>query len=173
MLTVEDAFRATPNVNEFPPEVVKAIAPLAVVERHSAGSVIFREGMVHDQFAIVISGLVALEMHIPIRGDLRILTVGRGDILGWSPLLGAEAMSATAKAVDDVVLLAANGVELRQLCERDHNVGYSLFSMLAKALSSRLFATRLQLLDVFSNEPPPIKPEPAGINETTAGRGRR
>jgi CRP-like cAMP-binding protein len=87
MLTVEDAFRATPCVNEFPSEVVKAISPFTVVERHSAGSVIFREGIVHDQFAIVISGSIALEMHIPGRGDLRILTVGHGDVLGWSPLL--------------------------------------------------------------------------------------
>lgn len=172
MLTVEDAFKATSFISELPPEVVEAISQHTAVERYSSGSVIFREGMVHDQFAIVVEGSVGLEMHVPGRGDVRILSVGRGDILGWSPLLGEGAMTATARVIDDAVLLSANGAELRQLCERDHNVGYCVYWKLAMALSARLLATRLQMLDVFSREAPQIQSDPTQSPGFATGRNR-
>lgn len=172
MLTVKDAFKATSFAKDLPPEVVEAISQCANVERYSSDTIIFREGTVHDQFGIVVEGSVGLAMHVPGRGSLRILSVGRGEVLGWSPLLGGGAMTATARVIDDAVILSANGAELRQLCERDHNVGYYVYSKLAMALSARLLATRLQMLDVFSRDAPQIQTDPTQSRGSATGRNR-
>jgi CRP-like cAMP-binding protein len=63
-------------------------------------------------------------------------------------------MTATAVAANDVQLLSAPGKELRELCDREHEVGFCLYRALASALARRLLATRLQMLDVFSRESP-------------------
>jgi CRP-like cAMP-binding protein len=92
---------------------------------------------------------VALEMNVPGRGRERILSLGPGDVLGWSPLLGGEAMSATATALQDSVLYTATASELRALCEADHELGYYVLREVACSLGKRLLATRLQMLDLF------------------------
>ncbi len=42
--------------------------------------------------------------------------------------------------------------EFMQLCQSNHDVGYPVMRELSKAISRRLVATRLQLLDLFANE---------------------
>ncbi len=41
--------------------------------------------------------------------------------------------------------------KLRQACEEDHDLGYAVMRRLANIVASRLFVTRLQLLDMFSH----------------------
>lgn len=145
-----------PFRDPLPESVAALVEPLFEPQRLQAGSVIFREGSAYDFISVITLGRVALEMSVPARGDVRILTLGPGDLLGWSPLFGRGTMTATAIASDDLQLLSASGHALRELCERDHEVGYFLYRALADALSRRLLATRLQLIDIFSRESPTV-----------------
>jgi CRP/FNR family cyclic AMP-dependent transcriptional regulator len=158
-MTADDNFRSLPFINQLPASVAQAIAPYAFIEQFPAGTLLFREGTPHDSFSIVIAGRIGLEMHVPGRGALRILSIGRGDVLAWSSLLSGGAMTASATALDDSRLLSASSKELLALSERDHEVGYYLFSKLAGAVSMRLLATRLQLLDLYTDEHPRIDPD--------------
>ncbi len=58
-------------------------------------------------------------------------------------------MTTTAIAQDAVQLIEMSGPDLAEACETDHEVGYQLMKRLAAALSLRLLATRMQLLDLF------------------------
>ncbi len=49
-----------------------------------------------------------------------------------------------------MLAVAISGLELRQLCNTDFEVGYHVMGQVASALSQRLLATRLQLLDLFA-----------------------
>ena len=113
------------------------------------GAVIFREGDLHDQFYILTAGHVALEMCLPGRGCTRLLTVGAGEMLAWSSVVGDARMTATAVAIDDVLMWSISGRELVAMCEADHEFGFHMMRWLSISLSKRLFATRLQLLDMF------------------------
>jgi CRP/FNR family cyclic AMP-dependent transcriptional regulator len=139
---------------QLPPGLLAKMAPLTSVEAHSAGSVLFRESERFDRLLIVVKGLVALDMRVPRRGPIRVLTVGPGDVLAWSAVLGDQTMTASATAVEPAELISIQASSLRDLCVADHEVGYAIMTRLAGALSRRLLATRLQLLDLFAESQP-------------------
>jgi len=117
---------------------------------YSAGEVIFQENGKCDDFFLVASGQVALEMHVAGRGQVGILTVGPGEMLGWSALFANGQMTATATALEPVCAIALSGRALRDLCDQNHELGYRIMRQAALALSQRLVATRLQVLDLFA-----------------------
>ncbi len=137
-------------IRGLPPRALEALATMAGQETVSKSQVLFREGtLVHDLF-LVQSGVFTLDMQVPARGRVTILTVGPGELLAWSALLGEGSMTATATAVEDSRIITLPGDKLRTLCQVDREFGYTLMRHLAAALSKRLLATRLQLLDQFA-----------------------
>jgi CRP-like cAMP-binding protein len=137
----------------LPPAVLAELAGVAREQVIAARSVIFAENAICPDVFIVQTGHVALDMHVPGRGAVRILTVGEGELLGWSAILGDGQMTATATAIDETRLVVISGTRLRELCETNHEIGRHVMQQVAKALSQRLVATRLQLLDLFAVNP--------------------
>ena len=130
-------------------------------EQYPAGSVLFREGEHLHHICIVVEGNVAIEISGPDRRMRRIHTVGTGELLGWSPVLGPAAMTATARALTDVRVVAIDAAAILAVCEADPKFGYAFMRRVANALAARLNANRLQLLDVFGTEIPAIGTEGA------------
>ena len=145
-----DMLQSAHFANEIPPAVLARLAEMARVVEWNEGALIFREGDQHDHLYILRSGHVALEMNVPSRGQTRILTVRSGELLGWSALLGDSRMTTSAIALEPTLAAAMSGRDLRLLCGTDHEVGYHIMRRVASALSQRLVATRLQLLDLFA-----------------------
>ena len=134
----------------LPSRAREALAAMAALETVSEWSVLFREGAPCQDLFLVQTGFFALDMYVPAKGHVTILTVGPGELLGWSALLGGGSMTATATAVEESRVIALPAEKLRTLCQVDHEFGYSLMRHMAVALSQRLLATRLQLLDLFA-----------------------
>jgi CRP/FNR family transcriptional regulator, cyclic AMP receptor protein len=135
-------------------EVLKTIASVATLKEFPAGAVVFREGQSESHIYLVVTGGVALEVRLAGRDARRIQTVGAGELLGWSPVLGQITMTATARTVDPTRLIAVDGTQLVSLCEHNPKFGYEFMKRTALALATRLSATRLQLLDVYGRELP-------------------
>ena len=131
------------------PFLVEPLAALASLETCSAQHSLFREGEVHAKIYWIKEGRVRLEMSGTRAGAKAMLTAGPGDLLGWSALLGDQRMTATAVATLDTTLISFDADALSQLCEQNHDIGYKVMFTIAKSLSKRLVATRLQLLDLF------------------------
>jgi len=144
----------------WPHAILERVVSLATIRECRSGMVLFQEGEAAESIAVLAAGTVALEMRFPGRGRVRLLTVGRGELLGWTALLGGGPVTATAVAQTDVRLVSFLGRDLAALCDRDHEVGFHVMRRLAWAVSRRLTATRLQLLDLYSREAPVI-PQPA------------
>jgi CRP-like cAMP-binding protein len=150
------AFLATATDDEL-----HQLAAVARIERHPAGAVLFREGDRLGHFYIVADGHIAIEIHDPVHRRRRIHTVDPGELLGWSPILGPAPMTATARALTDVRVVALDAPAVLELCDRDSRFGYLFMKRTAAAIAARLHTTRLQLLDVFGIELP-APPEGAG-----------
>lgn len=133
----------------IPLEILRLIEPIASERSFAPSDQIFVEGERHPEIYVVLHGHVRLEMLIPARGKIPILSAGAGDVLGWSPLLGESVMTATAVALDPVQVLVFPADPLRGLCESNHDVGFHFMRQLASAIAQRLMATRLQLLDLY------------------------
>lgn len=141
-------------LKELCQEDLEKVAAIATVEERHAGTILFREGAISDRLFLIVAGSVALDMHIPRRGQVRILTVGPGEILAWSAVLTDQRMTAMATVVEDLRFVSIPGQGLRALCEADKDVGYAVMRRMAVALARRLLATRLQLLDLFMETQP-------------------
>ena len=138
----------------IPAELHSHLEQLVQQRSYSPGTSLFSEGAHHDEFHIIVSGHVRLDMHVPRRGRIPILTIGPGDVLAWSALLGHGIMTSSAIALDPIQTVAFPGEALRKLCESHHEIGYHIMRQLATSLSRRLVATRLQLLDLFADHAP-------------------
>ena len=60
--------------------VLDALSAVSVVTDFSAGSAIFREGAENHFLYVVLRGHVGLDMYVPSRGRVRILSLGPGPI---------------------------------------------------------------------------------------------
>jgi CRP-like cAMP-binding protein len=140
----------------LPARAMEALATMAELQTVAQRGILFHEGAQCQDLFLVQSGFFTLDVHVPARGRVTILTVGPGELLAWSALLGEGSMTATATAVEESRVLTLPGDKLRTLCNVDHEFGYSLMRHLSIALSRRLLATRLQLLDLFAPAEKPV-----------------
>jgi CRP-like cAMP-binding protein len=125
----------------------KQIASIARPQACEAGAIVFQEGQNERQVYVVLNGEVGLEIRVPEIGVVQLHRVGPGDLLGWSPVLGRGAMTATARALTACRLAALDAGEIRALAEQDTRFGMEFFRSMSTALAERLRATRLQLPD--------------------------
>lgn len=118
--------------------------------RFKAGTYILREGDPANTFYLIRKGKVAVEVLAPQHKPIIVSTLGVGDILGWSWLLPPFQWKFSARAVDDIRVIALDGKCLRTKCEENHDLGYEVLKRFAQIMEQRLEATRLQLLDVYA-----------------------
>jgi CRP/FNR family cyclic AMP-dependent transcriptional regulator len=130
---------------------LEIIAAVTTIQPFTEGQELFHEGDARGFLYIVLEGRVALEMHIPNRGRLRILTVEPQEVLGWSSLLEATSKrTVTARAVCSGKILAIDAEKLQAACKQDPMLGYTVMHHIANVIANRLLVTRMQLLDIFS-----------------------
>ncbi|HTY85547.1 MAG TPA: cyclic nucleotide-binding domain-containing protein [Silvibacterium sp.] len=118
--------------------------------RFAAGDYIFKEGEAANNFYLIRSGKVALEILPAQSRAVAVETLSEGDILGWSWLLPPYIWSFHAHALQDTRAIALDGKCLRAKCEQNHDLGYEVLKRFAQIMSRRLQATRFQLLDVYA-----------------------
>ncbi|MEZ6061342.1 MAG: Crp/Fnr family transcriptional regulator [Planctomycetaceae bacterium] len=146
---ISDLLRSVQFLDELSPGDLAKIAEIAAIENLAKSTVLFQEGTACESLYVVADGMIGLDMCMPRRGCMRMLTVGPGEIVGWSALLADARMTARAVVVEDVILIAFPARQLQELCDADHDIGYVVMKQVAMAMSRRLLATRLQQLDLF------------------------
>ena len=115
----------------------------------NAGESLFREGDEANSFYILRRGRVALELHIPTRGALRVETIEPGEVVGWSWLFPPYRWHFDGRAVEPVRAIAVDGTCLRAKCRADAALGYALMQRFSAVMLERLQATRLRLADIY------------------------
>lgn len=131
--------------------------------RFKAGEFLLREGEEADTFYLVREGEIAIESHLPTAGALSVARVGAGGITGYSWLFPPHRNSFDSLALTDVSAVALDGKCLRGKAEADHELGYQLMKRFAQVMLDRLQATRLRVLDIYSNG------ETGGTKDAAAG----
>jgi CRP-like cAMP-binding protein len=147
--TLEKVISEHPFFKGLEDRHIQFIVGCAKNVRFEEGHVIFREGDPADEFYFIREGLVAVELMVPHRGSTTILTVGAGEVLGWSWLLSPYRWHFGARTLHATRALSFDAKCLRAKCEEDHDLGYELLKRYAHVVSERLEATRLQLLDLY------------------------
>ena len=128
---------------------LKKLASISTYVTFSEGAMLFREGDASDLVYLIESGEVNLVTKVPGHGQVRILTLGPGELMGWSSLFPPEKKTAGAVALQPTRVIAINATQLREMCQVDPELGTTIMWRVAEIISTRLRAARGQLLDMF------------------------
>jgi len=147
---IEAVLKAHKFFMDLDPQQLGAIADCVSEVQYNAGDYIFKEGQPSEQFELIRSGEVALEIFAPGKGPVVIQTIGENAILGWSWLVPPYKKQYDARVIKLVRALKFDGKRIRALCEQDTKMGYELLKRFSKIMSDRLWAARIQILDVYA-----------------------
>ena len=127
---------------------LQKLAAIARPRECPAGGLLFREGDNSTSIYVLVSGEVSLEIQMQDRGPTAIYAARPGELLGWSPVLGRHAMTATARAATPCRLAVLEVSRVNELIENDPQFGVAFLRQLAVIVSDRLSATRQCLASV-------------------------
>lgn len=126
-----------PFLRGLKPPHLAALADCAMRLHFAPGDRILREGDPANRFYLLISGAVSLEAQ---RGERRVTlqTITGGDVLGWSWLFPPYYTHFDARATEPVEAMFFYGTRLREMCERDHDLGYEILTRVTRVVIERL-----------------------------------
>jgi CRP-like cAMP-binding protein len=133
---------------------LEQIANIARLRDFKHGDIVFRQGDPAQSIYLVARGNVSLEICAAGAGCKPILTLGAGELLGWSSVLEQTCYTARARALEQTRLVEINVAQLLTMFNHDPQFGYELMHRTALALAKRLSATRMQLLNVYGDQLP-------------------
>lgn len=110
---------------------------------------IFREGEEAKRFYLIRTGKVALEINGREKGRIRVLTLGPGQILGWSWIVLPYRWHFDAQVIENVRAISLDGECLRKKFDEDPKLGFDMMKRFTQILEQRLNVTRIQLMDMY------------------------
>ena len=88
------------------------IANISTYVTFSEGASIFREGDASELVYLIMEGEVTLTTQVPGHGQVVILTLGPGQLLGWSSLFLPQRKTAGARTMKPTKAVAINATQL-------------------------------------------------------------
>ena len=132
-------------------EYLRRLSAAGEVKAYQPRDRLFFEGQSSREVYLLTDGEVVLETSLPGQDAMRLQTVGPGELLGWSPVLGLGVMTATARAATPCHVLALNADRILSLAEEDPKFVLEFMRRVAITLARRLNATRLQLVEAYQD----------------------
>ena len=112
---------------------------------------LFREDSHADEFWLLRSGRVALDIHVTGRGDVPIETIGAGGVVGWSWLFPPHRWHFGAVTVAATDAFRFDAAATRAAMRADDALGRELATRFMGVVVDRLQHTRLRLLDLYDH----------------------
>jgi CRP-like cAMP-binding protein len=129
------------------------LRPMAVhgrpMLRHT-GYRLFRQDAPADRFWVLRSGVVALDFHVPGRGDVVIERVGADSVVGWSWLLPPYRWTLGAIVAEDCHAIEFDAVQVRSLISQNSEFGREFTARFLAVVGSRLQAARHRLVELYA-----------------------
>jgi CRP-like cAMP-binding protein len=129
-------------------ESLRDVAMISDEQVVPAGKVLFQEGDKADYLYIITDGEIDIQYTLGSGEQRTVDTAVAGELIMWSALVEPYRSTAVGTTRKDTKLVAISAEKLRQLCERDYNLGYRMVLSLVKMLATRLEGARVQLATV-------------------------
>jgi CRP-like cAMP-binding protein len=134
----------------IPAPSLERLASLGQLREAEPGELLLVEGAPTTELDLILSGRVGVTEREPGRGQVTLMTVEAGDIVGWSVLLAHLVATATVRVIEPTRLVAFPAERLRAALAEDPVLSAAVHHAALDALARRLMATRHQLLDLGS-----------------------
>jgi CRP-like cAMP-binding protein len=143
-------FQGSPFFQEIPPSVLGKMIRLFKERSFPPGSIILTENRRARRLFLLLQGTVVLS--IRRREEELILEVvkKKGSLFGWSALVPPKTYTATAKALEEVRVLIADGTKLERFFQRYPSSGWRFLRRLSSIIATRLARAHSLLADTLS-----------------------
>ena len=148
-MSIVEALRRCELFAELDDAELELIAPLCRERMYAAGETIFSA---HDQAVelyFLREGRVALRIRLRSgmerSGDVTLEDVEPGHVFGWSSVVKQQRFTASALALEPVLVCAIEASDLNALFAEHTHIGFVVMKQLANVISSRLRHTRDEL----------------------------
>ncbi len=120
-----------------------AMLPSIHFETYSTNDIISAEGEPAKDLYVLVEGQVGLRLTVDLvmenkSREIKIDTVSKGSVFGWSALVAPYSSSRTAVCIIDSKVLVIDGKELILLMDGDEHIGYEVMRSIACVIASRL-----------------------------------
>ncbi|MCK7624338.1 cyclic nucleotide-binding domain-containing protein [Streptomyces sp. RS10V-4] len=138
----------TPLLHRLPPNGRERLLAFSHEVSFPEGSRLFEEGGAADQFWIIRTGSVNLDIRMAGRRPAVVDLLGPGDLVGWSWLVPPYRWRMGAEAFTLVRAHEFDATSVRALCEADPVLGLAVTRRVLDVVARRLLATRHRLIDL-------------------------
>ena len=148
-----DAVRRSDLFGGLDEAQLEAVLALAEERTFAAGEAIVEEDQKAEACFLLLTGRVDIEVRAPFagRGPQKLATLKRGEVFGELSLVDGFLRSATARALDEIEVLAFDSQKLEGLMEEKPQIGYRIMRNIANVLSSRIRSTNMKLRNALSD----------------------
>jgi len=123
---------------ELDENALGAVARIAQVRESAAGEQIMEEGAPADHLFLLARGRAAVKVREVGGAQVQIDDHGPGDVLGWGSVVEPHVYTASAWLTEPAELILVDGAALRELCDADKEMGYTVFKNIGEIMSARL-----------------------------------
>lgn len=128
---------------DIPDNALAEIAAISQAEQHAEGSILFAEATPAEYLYLIVEGKLSLEKLVQLgrTGTPRRATtgvIGPGQPSGWSALVYPYEYTSSGVCLEDTLVLAIPGAELREMMQGMPEVGCELISRVASIIRERL-----------------------------------
>jgi CRP-like cAMP-binding protein len=123
-------------------EQVEKIAEISNSICYSAGHVLVEEGEKGEILYLLIDGDVDVFYRNPVTGMEKVDTVSSEEVIGCSAMVPPYVYTATEKARSDVEVLEIKADALREIIQKDPDIGLKIQEHIIKILNDRILALR-------------------------------
>lgn len=120
-----------------------ATLPSINLRLYEKGEVVSEQGESAENLYILVEGQVNLRLNVQLgpegpTKEIKVDTVNKGSIFGWSALVQPYAFSRTSVCIERSKVMEINGKELIAIMDSDDRIGYEIMRSIACVISSRL-----------------------------------
>lgn len=131
-------------------EELEKVAALSREETFSAGISIIAEGATANDLYMVDEGQVRVEMSLSVYPglvqDALVEIIPKGEPFGWSAVIGSRVYTMTARAMEQVKVIAIDGEKLLSLFNKNPDIGFKVMEGLVSVVSQRVRSVKKTLL---------------------------
>ena len=151
-MTKLEVLKRCPFVRELDDEQLNKIAELCHSEVFEVGESVCKQGRAEGKIYLIEDGLLGIYLELGPMSQRQLQAASNFEVVGWSALLPPYRCSATVKAIETTKVLAINGKELLDLCDKYPEIGYKVNRGLASLIAVRLRHAFSQLMGVTEQE---------------------
>jgi CRP-like cAMP-binding protein len=132
----------------IPAPALDRLASLGRFRQAARGEAILTEGAPATELVLILSGMVGVTAREPGQGEVTLMTVEPGDIVGWSVLRPSMPSTASVRVLEPASLVVFPGEVLRDALARDPELSAAVHRQALDAVARRLLAALQQLMNL-------------------------